>query len=168
MSDGYFWSAKLVEGRIVFFRGPVSVNGAAFYHDKPDMLKYLVLDDSGVHEVFQDQKDAINAAEAAEAQAIAEAEAEAAAEAAAEALIPPPDPLEPYTATIQAFSALWASLQIGPTPTDWAEAMTMLAAQPAETQIKLLAYRVALTPVWDELLERMARQCVEQSSKLKP
>ena len=84
MSDGYFWSAKLVGGRIVFFRGPVSVCGAAAYHDKPDMLKYLVLDDSGVHEVNQDQKDAIDAAEAqeiAEAQAIAETEAQVHAEA---------------------------------------------------------------------------------------
>jgi hypothetical protein len=69
---------------------------------------------------------------------------------------PPPDPLEPFAATIQAFSELWASLQIGPVPTDWTEAMTLLAGQPAETQIKLLAYRVALTPVWDALLERMA------------
>jgi hypothetical protein len=34
--------------------------------------------------------------------------------------------------------------------------MTLLAGQPAETQIKLLAYRVALSPVWDALLERMA------------
>jgi hypothetical protein len=34
--------------------------------------------------------------------------------------------------------------------------MTLLAGQPAETQIKLLAYRVALAPVWDALLERMA------------
>ena len=69
---------------------------------------------------------------------------------------PPPDPLEPFAATIQAFGALWASLGIGPVPSDWTEAMTLLAGQPAETQIKLLAYRVALTPVWDALLERMA------------
>ena len=155
MSDGLFFSAKLVDGKILFFRGPVSVCGAVYYHDKPDMLKYLVLDDSGVHEVNQEAKDAIDAAEAAEAQAIAEAEAEAAAEAAAQALIPPPDPLAPYAATIQAFTALWASLDIGPVPADWTEAMTMLAGQPAEVQIKLLAYRVALTTVWDTLLERI-------------
>jgi hypothetical protein len=84
MSDGLFWAAKLAEGRMVFFRGPVSVTGAAYYHDKPDMLKYLVLDDSGVHEVNQEAKDAIDAAEAqeiAEAQAIAETEAQVHAEA---------------------------------------------------------------------------------------
>jgi hypothetical protein len=69
---------------------------------------------------------------------------------------PPPDPLEPFAATIQAFGALWASLQIGPVPSEWTEAMTMLAGQPAETQIKLLAYRIALAPVWDAVLERMA------------
>ena len=66
-----------------------------------------------------------------------------------------PDPLAPYAATIQAFTALWASLDIGPVPADWTEAMTMLAGQPAEVQIKLLAYRVALTTVWDTLLERI-------------
>jgi len=66
-----------------------------------------------------------------------------------------PDPLAPYAATIQAFGALWASLNIGAIPEDWTEAMTMLAGQPAEVQVKLLAYRVALTPVWDTLLERM-------------
>jgi hypothetical protein len=69
---------------------------------------------------------------------------------------PPPDPLEPFAVTIQAFGALWASLQIGPVPADWTEAMTLLADRPTDVQIKLLAYRVALTPVWDALLERMA------------
>jgi hypothetical protein len=69
---------------------------------------------------------------------------------------PPPDPLEPFAVTIQAFGALWASLQIGPVPADWTEAMALLADQPADVQIKLLAFRVALIPVWGILLERMA------------
>jgi hypothetical protein len=64
------------------------------------------------------------------------------------------DPLEPYAATIQAFSALWASLNIGAIPSDWTVAMAMLAEQPLDVQIKLLAFRVALTPVWDTMLER--------------
>jgi len=64
MSDGLFFSAKLVDGKIVFYRGPNPVNGAAYYPDKPELYKYLVLDDSGVHEVNQEQKDIIDAAEA--------------------------------------------------------------------------------------------------------
>ena len=66
-----------------------------------------------------------------------------------------PDPLEPFAATIQAFGVLWASLNLGPVPSDWTAAMTMLANQPLDVQIKLLAFRVALAPVWDTLLERM-------------
>jgi hypothetical protein len=66
-----------------------------------------------------------------------------------------PDPLAPYAATIQAFGALWASLGIGAIPADWNAAMTLLADQPLDVQVKLLTYRVALTPVWDLLLERM-------------
>jgi hypothetical protein len=66
-----------------------------------------------------------------------------------------PDPLAPYAATIQAFGALWASLNIGAIPADWTAAMTLLADQPLDVQVKLLTYRVALTPVWDTLLERM-------------
>jgi hypothetical protein len=63
--------------------------------------------------------------------------------------------LAPYAATIQAFGALWASLNIGAIPADWNAAMTLLADQPLDVQVKLLTYRVALTPVWDLLLERM-------------
>jgi hypothetical protein len=66
-----------------------------------------------------------------------------------------PDPLAPYAATIQAFGALWASLNIGAIPADWNAAMTLLADQPLDVQIKLLTFRVALIPVWDTLLERM-------------
>jgi len=66
-----------------------------------------------------------------------------------------PDPLAPYAATIQAFGALWASLNIGAIPADWTAAMAILADQPLDVQVKLLAYRIALTPVWDTLLERM-------------
>ena len=66
-----------------------------------------------------------------------------------------PDPLAPYAATIQAFGALWASLNIGAIPADWTAAMALLANQPLDVQVKLLAYRIALTPVWDTLLERI-------------
>ena len=66
-----------------------------------------------------------------------------------------PDPLAPYAATIQAFGALWASLNIGAIPADWTTAMALLANQPLDVQVKLLTYRVALAPVWDTLLERM-------------
>ena len=66
-----------------------------------------------------------------------------------------PDPLAPYAATIQAFGALWASLNIGAIPADWTAAMALIANQPLDVQIKLLAFRVALAPVWDTLLERM-------------
>ena len=69
---------------------------------------------------------------------------------------PPPDPLEPYMATIQAFGVLWAGLNIGPVPSDWSAAMELLALQPMDVQIKLLAYRMALTPVWGIILERQA------------
>lgn len=69
---------------------------------------------------------------------------------------PPPDPLAPYAQTIQAFSELWASLKLGAPPSDWTDAMALLADQPTDVQIKLLAFRVALIPVWDILFERMS------------
>ena len=68
-----------------------------------------------------------------------------------------PDPLGNYAGVLQSFAALWASLGVGALPSDWTEAMGMLEGVPADVQIKLLAYRVALAPVWDTVLERMAR-----------
>lgn len=67
-----------------------------------------------------------------------------------------PDPLEHYAGVLQSFGALWASLEVGPVPSDWTDAMELLSATPVESQIKLLAYRVALAPVWDAVLERLA------------
>jgi hypothetical protein len=64
------------------------------------------------------------------------------------------DPLIPYADMISKFSALWASLNIGPVPSDWSTAMGLVSEQPIEIQVKLLTYRVALSPVWDVLLER--------------
>ena len=61
-NDGNFWSAKLVNNKIEFFRGD-PVEGAAYYHDKPELFKYLVLEGNSVHEVSQEQKDAIDLAE---------------------------------------------------------------------------------------------------------
>ena len=61
-NDGQFWSARITNGRIEFFRGD-HVEGAAYYHDKPELLKYLVLEGNSVHEVSQEQKDAIDLAE---------------------------------------------------------------------------------------------------------
>jgi hypothetical protein len=62
-NDGRFWSAKINDnGQIVFFRGDF-IEGAAYYHDKPELYKYLVLEGNRVHEVSQEQKDAIDAAE---------------------------------------------------------------------------------------------------------
>lgn len=63
MSDGKFWSARITNGKIEFYRGD-NVAGAAYYHDKPELFKYLILDENGVHEVSQEQKDIIDAAEA--------------------------------------------------------------------------------------------------------
>jgi hypothetical protein len=62
MSDSLFWSAKLENNKIVFFRGDY-VEGAAYYHDKPELYKYLVLEGNRVFEVSQEQKDAIDLAE---------------------------------------------------------------------------------------------------------
>jgi hypothetical protein len=62
-NDGQFWTAKLnANGQIEFYRGD-SVEGAAYYHDKPELYKYLVLEGGAVHEVSQEQKDAIDTAE---------------------------------------------------------------------------------------------------------
>ena len=63
MSDGQFWSARITNGNIEFFRGDF-VEGTAYYHDKPELFKYLVLEGKTVHEVSQEQKDIIDAAEA--------------------------------------------------------------------------------------------------------
>jgi len=62
MSDGNFWSARITNGQIEFFRGD-HVEGAAYYHDKPELFKYLVLEGNSVREVSQEQKDAIDLAE---------------------------------------------------------------------------------------------------------
>jgi hypothetical protein len=67
-----------------------------------------------------------------------------------------PDPLENYYGVLQSFAALWASLNVGPVPTEWTDALELLANAPVDAQIKLLAYRIALAPVWDAVLERMA------------
>ncbi len=69
---------------------------------------------------------------------------------------PPPNPMAPYATTIQAFGELWASLNLGALPSDWHVAMSLLADQPTDVQIKLLAFRVALIPVWDLILMRQA------------
>ena len=69
---------------------------------------------------------------------------------------PPPDPLEHYYGILQSFGALWASLNVGPVPTEWTDALALLDGTPMDAQIKLLAYRIALAPVWDAVLERMA------------
>ena len=89
MSDGLFEAARLVNGRIEFYRGTEPTPGAAFYHHTPELWKYLVLDETGVREVSQEAKDAIDTSEAqamadAQAQAIAAAEANYAAQQAAE------------------------------------------------------------------------------------
>jgi hypothetical protein len=84
MSDGLFWAAKLVNGQLQFYRSAVPTSGAALYWDKPDIYKYLILDDSGIHEMTQEQKDAVDAADAAaREQALAEQAAREAAEQAA-------------------------------------------------------------------------------------
>jgi len=62
MSDGKFWSARITNGQIEFFRGD-NVEGAAYYHDKPELFKYLVLEGNSVREVSQEQKDVIDLAE---------------------------------------------------------------------------------------------------------
>jgi hypothetical protein len=69
---------------------------------------------------------------------------------------PPPDPLEHYYGVLQSFAALWASLNVGPVPSEWTDALALLDGKPMDAQIKLLAYRIALAPVWDSVLERMA------------
>lgn len=67
-----------------------------------------------------------------------------------------PDPLEHYAGVLQSFAALWTSLNVGPVPAEWTDALELLANAPVDAQIKLLAYRMALAPVWDAVLERMA------------
>ena len=69
---------------------------------------------------------------------------------------PPPDPLEHYYGVLQSFATLWASLNVGPVPAEWTDALALLDGTPMDAQIKLLAYRIALAPVWDAVLERMA------------
>ena len=61
-NDGNFWSARITNGQIEFFRGDF-VEGSAYYHDKSELYKYLVLEGNSVHEVSQEQKDVIDAAE---------------------------------------------------------------------------------------------------------
>ena len=67
----------------------------------------------------------------------------------------PPNPLAPYASEIAAFQSLWAGAGLGAVPESWLDAFDMLESAGVDqaTINKLLALRVALSPVWDLILE---------------
>jgi hypothetical protein len=69
---------------------------------------------------------------------------------------PPPyvDPLDAYSGLVAELDALWASLNVGALPSDWSTAMALLDKIDVGIKVKLLAYRVALAPVWNYIIAR--------------
>jgi hypothetical protein len=81
MSDGLFWAAKLVDGKIVFYRDLAATPGAAIYREAGIPYKYLKIQDGSVQVMDANE---IAAVDAAEAQAQADANAAQAAQDAAQ------------------------------------------------------------------------------------
>jgi hypothetical protein len=63
MNDGLFWSARLNNGLVEFYRAENSTQGAAEFHNSDIPIKYIVLENNIVREMTQSEKDAVDLAE---------------------------------------------------------------------------------------------------------